>query len=104
MTEEMKERWDEIPYEGLVRLARVYALGNEKHKQNWRERNVSIEYDLNKAIRHIYKFLSGSKEEDNIAHACWRLMAVMYEQNKILPLEESFGYKILEGPKCKLEE
>jgi hypothetical protein len=73
-------RYDLISPVGLRRVAETCKEGAEKYSDfNW-ERGMPIHDLLNHAIPHIYKYLSGDRTEDHLAHAAWNLMAAMHSE------------------------
>ena len=77
-SKEGKGRYDLIPPDALRRLAIVYEKGAVLHgDRNW-EKGLSISATINSAIRHCFKYLAGSSEEDHLAQAAWNLFAIMH--------------------------
>jgi hypothetical protein len=77
-------RYDLITPIGLRRVAETYAEGAEIHgERNW-ENGLPIDDCINRAIRHIYLYLSKDTSEDHIAHAAWNLLATMHFEEKQL--------------------
>ena len=71
-------RYDLISPIGLRRLAETYAEGAAKFGQfNW-ENGMPVTDLLNHGIAHIYKFLSGDRSEDHLAHAAWNLLGAIH--------------------------
>lgn len=71
-------RYDLISPIGLRRLAETYAEGAAKFGPfNW-ENGMPVTDLLNHAIAHIYKFLSGDRSEDHLAHAAWNLLGSIH--------------------------
>ena len=67
----------------LKRLAIVYEIGGtQKGKRNW-EKGIPISRCVQSAIRHIYQYLEGMRDEDHLAQACWNLFAVMHFEEMI---------------------
>lgn len=75
-------RYDLISPIGLEALARTYAEGAKKFGPfNW-ENGMPVTDLLNHAIAHIYKFLSGSREEDDLGHAAWNILGAIHSMEK----------------------
>jgi len=73
-----KTRYDLISPIGLRAVAEACAEGAEKYGDfNW-ERGMPAGDLLNHAIRHIYMFLGGDRNEDHLGHAAWGLMAAIH--------------------------
>ena len=72
------ERWDLISPIGLRRVAETCAEGARKYgAYNW-EKGMPAWDLINHAIRHIYMFLEGRRDEDHLAHAAWGILAAMH--------------------------
>jgi len=76
-------RYDLISPHALCRLAATYKEGEDKypsdpttHQPNWK-RGMPISSLMNHAIKHLYDYLAGGTDEDNLAHATWNIFAVM---------------------------
>lgn len=75
-------RYDLISPIGLEALARTYAEGAAKFGAfNW-ENGMPVNDLLNHAIAHVYKFLSGDRSEDHLAHAAWNLLGAIHSMEK----------------------
>ena len=92
-----EERWDLISPIGLQALARTYAEGARKFgAANW-ENGMPVTDLLNHGIAHIYKFLSGDRSEDHLAHAAWNILGAIHSLEKWPQLNEGQ----LRGPGCE---
>ncbi len=86
-----KGRYDLITPIGLKRLAKVYERGAVNHgDRNW-EKGIPLGRCLESAIRHIYQYLEGMRDEDHLGQAAWNLFAAMHieemVQRGLLPKE-----------------
>ena len=73
-----KGRYDLISPIGLRRLARHYENGARKYTdRNW-EKGMPVSRCLDSAIRHLYSYLGGSRDEDHLAAAAWNAFAAMH--------------------------
>lgn len=73
-------RFDLITPIGLRRLAETYAEGAKKYGEyNWLKGFPASDL-MNHTIAHCYKFLSGDKSEDHLAHAAWGLLTIIHFQ------------------------
>jgi hypothetical protein len=71
-------RYDLITPIGLEAVARAYAEGSRKYGDyNW-EKGMPANDMLNHAIRHLYIFLSGDRNEDHLGHAAWNIMSAIH--------------------------
>ena len=68
--------WTDFSASALLRVAKLSHAGCRKYGQgNWKK--ISKLDHIGHAVTHIFKYLSGCKEEDHLAHACWRILAAM---------------------------
>ena len=82
-TREGKGRYDLIPSYALWRLARHYENGATKYgDRNWEKGQPLARY-LDSMIRHAYKFLGGSREEDHLAAVAWNALAYIETEHRI---------------------
>lgn len=73
-----KGRFDLISPEALMRLAVHYENGAKKYDdRNW-EKGIPISRCFSSAVRHLFKWLAGSREEDHLAAAAWNIFAIMH--------------------------
>ena len=67
----------------ITRLAKVYERGaTQKGARNW-EKGFPMSRGIQSAIRHIFQFLEGMRDEDHLAQASWNLFAVMHFEEGI---------------------
>lgn len=72
-----------IPPLPLKRLAAVYERGAAHHgDRNW-EQGFPMSRALDSAIRHIYQYIEGLRDEDHLAQAAWNLFAAMHFEEMI---------------------
>ena len=82
-TRDGKGRFDLIPPYALTRLARHYENGAKKYgDRNWEKGQPLARY-LDSMIRHAYKFLGGSREEDHLAAVAWNALAYIETKYRI---------------------
>ncbi|HUX15613.1 MAG TPA: dATP/dGTP diphosphohydrolase domain-containing protein [Phycisphaerae bacterium] len=78
-----KGRYDLIPPCAMARLARHYENGAVKYgDRNW-EKGQPLGRYIDSAIRHLYKFLEGHREEDHLAAAAWNAMGAIHTETMI---------------------
>ena len=71
-------RFDLISPVGLKAVARACAEGAKKYSDfNW-EAGMPVNDLLNHAIRHIYEYLSGDRDEDHLGHAAWNVIGAIH--------------------------
>jgi hypothetical protein len=82
-TRDGKGRYDLIPAYALSRLARHYENGAKKYgDRNWEKGQPLARY-LDSMIRHAYKFLGGSRDEDHLAAVAWNALAYIETEERI---------------------
>ena len=82
-TRDGKGRYDLIPAYALHRLARHYENGAVKYgDRNW-EKGQPLSRYLDSMIRHGFKFLGGSRDEDHLAAVAWNAFAFMETEERI---------------------
>lgn len=82
-TRDGKGRFDLIPSYALTRLARHYENGAKKYgDRNWEKGQPLARY-LDSMIRHAYKFLGGSREEDHLAAVAWNALSYIETEHRI---------------------
>ena len=89
-------RYDLISPIGLRAVAEACAEGAEKYDDyNW-ERGMPASDLLNHALRHIYEFLAGDRDENHLGHAAWNLLGAIHSVEKWPHLNNGR----LRGPGC----
>ena len=77
-TQENKGRYDLLPPGPLRRMAVLYEKGAQKYQErNW-EKGIPASRCFSSAVRHLYKWLRGSRDEDHLAAAAWNIFAIMH--------------------------
>ena len=67
----------------LKRLAGVYERGAANHgDRNW-EKGFPISRALDSAIRHIFQYIEGLRDEDHLAQAAWNIFAAIHFEEMI---------------------
>ena len=95
-SQEMKGRFDLLPFSSLERIAIHTELGAKKYgDRNW-EKGQPVRRFINSALRHIIKYAMGFRDEDHLAACCWNVMAAMWTMEQVLqgklPPELGEGY------------
>lgn len=77
---------DNLPYDlispiGLRRVAEAHQCGRRKGYPdfNW-EKGMPVRDFLCHAIRHIFQYLMGNREEDHLGHAAWNLFGACHSE------------------------
>lgn len=82
-TREGKGRYDLLPAYAIWRLARHYENGATKYgDRNWEKGQPMARY-LDSMIRHAFKYLGGSREEDHLAAVAWNALAIIETEHRI---------------------
>ena len=78
-----KGRYDLISPIAIRRLAGVYERGAIKYDaRNW-EKGQPLSRYVDSALRHIFQYLEGSRDEDHVAQALWNLVAIIHTETMI---------------------
>ena len=78
-----KGRYDLISPIALRRLAVHYENGAAKYSErNWEKGQPMSRY-FDSAVRHLYRYLEGSREEDHLAAAVWNVMAMIHTEELV---------------------
>lgn len=85
-TEDGKPRIDLIlkwlPIEALERIARHYEAGAAKYgPDNWKQ-GIPESRCLSSALRHLYQYSRGERDEDHLAATAFNVLAILYFQAK----------------------
>lgn len=93
-------RYDLISPIGLEALARTYAEGAQKFGEfNWENGMPAVDL-INHALRHLFVFLSGSRDEDDLGHAAWNIIGAIHS----LKMWPELNDARLRGPGCTVPE
>ncbi|SRR5258706_6722848 len=80
---EGKGRFDLIPYQGMIRLARHYEAGAKKYSdRNW-EKGMNISRYVDAALRHLFKYVAGWNDEDHLAAVAWNVFSIMHHEHSL---------------------
>ena len=77
-----KGRCDLLPMCALLRLARHYEAGALKYEErNW-EKGIPAHSFADSALRHMFKYMDGHKDEDHLIAAVWNLCGLAWTEEK----------------------
>lgn len=77
-----KGRCDLLPMCSLLRLAKHFEKGNEDHpERNW-EKGLPMHGYIDSALRHLFKYMDGSTDEDHLCAAAWNILCAMWTEEK----------------------
>ncbi len=80
---ECKGRWDLMPFRTLQRLSVHYERGCQKYgDRNW-EKGIPLGEYLNSAMRHLWKWWLGHKDEDHLVAFVWNAVCLMETADRI---------------------
>lgn len=82
-TQEGKGRYDLISPSALKRLAGVYQRGADKYGERDWEQGMPIGRCLDSALRHIYQYIEGRRDEDHLAQAMWNVAGAIHVEEMI---------------------
>ncbi len=78
-----KGRYDLISPLALRRLARHYENGAVKYgDRNWEKGQQIMRY-IDSAIRHLYAYVEGKRDEDHLAAAMWNAAGAIHTEEAI---------------------
>jgi hypothetical protein len=78
-----KGRFDLLPYYAITRLAQHFENGAKKYgDENWRQ-GIPLRRYLDSLLRHAFKVLSGSDDEDHLAAVIWNACCLLETQELI---------------------
>jgi hypothetical protein len=73
-----KGRYDLLSPIFIARLAGVLERGAAKYAdRNW-EKGIPMSRCADSALRHMFQYLGGARDEDHLAQAAWNLMAMIH--------------------------
>ncbi len=76
-TQEGKGRFDLLPVHAITRLAQHFENGAKKYDaDNWR-RGIPLNRYLDSALRHLFEFADGEKDEDHAIAAAWNILCLV---------------------------
>ena len=75
-----KGRYDLITPFGIQRLAKWYELGAQKYSDRNGEKGMPFSRYIDSALRHIFKYIMGMRDEDHLAAAVWNLLCIIHHE------------------------
>lgn len=80
---EGKGRFDLLPAYAIKRLAQHFENGARKYgDRNW-ERGQPLSRYLDSALRHVFTYMDGARDEDHIIAAVWNLLAYVWTEEQV---------------------
>lgn len=78
-----KGRFDLIPCEALVALARRFEFGIENgHEENGYRKGIPNNVLFDSAMRHLVQAMNGEYDEDHLAAVMWNVSVLIYNREK----------------------
>lgn len=77
-----KGRTDLMPAVALLRLSKHYEAGAVKYGERNFTKGIPVSSFMNSALRHIYKYLAGSDDEDHLSAAAFNILGAMLMENE----------------------
>ena len=82
-TRKGKGRFDLLPPYAITRLAQHYENGAKKYgDRNWEKGQYLSRY-MDSSLRHLFKYLGGSREEDHLSAAVWNVLGYIETEKRI---------------------
>jgi hypothetical protein len=79
---EGKGRLDLLPPLAILRVAKVYEQGAVKYgDRNW-ELGQPQDRFMDSALRHLFQWQAGKRDEDHLAHAAFNILAMIHFDEK----------------------
>lgn len=101
-----KGRFDLIPCEALVALARRFEFGVEQgHEENGYRKGIPNNVLFDSAMRHLVQAMNGEQDEDHLAAVMWNVSVLIYNRDthNYLPIECQTLREIKYEP-CQVDE
>lgn len=84
-----KGRFDLIPCEALVALAKRFEFGIENgHEENGYRKGIPNNVLFDSAMRHLVQAMNGEYDEDHLAAVMWNVSVLIYNREKEM---QNFG-------------
>jgi hypothetical protein len=78
-----KGRYDLLSPLALRRIARHFESGSVKYgDRNWEKGQPQSRY-LDSALRHLFTYLEGKRDEDHLAAAAWNVLCMIHGEEAI---------------------
>lgn len=92
-----KGRFDLIPFQMMMRVAKHYENGAIKYcDRNW-EKGMQVSRYIDAAMRHLQKYLDGWNDEDHLAAVIWNCASVMHHEAELPEMQDLPKWKGIES-------
>lgn len=81
--QENKGRYDLLPCYAMARLAKHYESGAKKYGENNWTKGMPLNRYLDSALRHLFKFMDGERDEDHAIASAWNIMCLIETEHMI---------------------
>jgi len=100
----MRVRFDLVSPVGLRRVAERAKMGADKFGAYNIESGLPVSVLLNHALNHIYAYLAGDRDEDQLGAAAWNLLFACHSEELWPDLNTDLRAKGCKPPKIQKEE
>jgi hypothetical protein len=93
-----KGRFDLLPPRAITRLAVRFEEGAKKYSDRDWEKGIQFSSLTSSALRHMFKYLKGDKDEDHLIAVAWNILAIaeqeeLIKEGKLTSLLNDLGCK-----------
>jgi len=81
-----KGRYDLLPAVCIERLAKLYERGAAKYGDNNWQKGIPSTCYMESALRHLFKYLDGHRDEDHLAACVFNVFGLMW--NEVVTTEQ----------------
>jgi hypothetical protein len=78
-----KGRFDLLPPRAITRLAKRFEMGANKYSDRDWEKGIQFSSLSSSALRHMFKYLKGDKDEDHLIAVAWNVLAIAEQEGLI---------------------
>ena len=78
-----KGRFDLLPAYPLERLAKHFENGARKYDDNNWKKGIPLKRYMDSALRHLFKFQDGARDEDHLIAAAWNILCFVWTEREI---------------------
>jgi hypothetical protein len=66
-----------LPAAAMIRLSKHYEAGAKKYGRLNYQKGIPISVFMDSALRHIYKYLDGERDEDHLSAAAFNILGAI---------------------------
>lgn len=71
-----------LPPAAIIRLSKHYELGAKKYTRHNYMKGIPISSFMDSALRHIFKYLDGQRDEDHLSAAAFNILGAMQMEER----------------------